>query len=728
MKMDNMIKKTLHIFTYILIFNFIVSQPMFANEFRVTLVSDKITYTKVSELLIAKGNVKVTYGNTTLSASEIRYDSNIEELSIIGKFVLSDDKNIITSENDTLINIKLKNALIKSARTIIDNKLQLSAQTLILTDTNYNIFNTVVASSCKICANNPTPFWKIRARKVIHDKEKQKLYFKNAKLDFLGLPILYIPNLKVPEPGISRASGVLVPQFSTSNRVGFSTKIPYYVALNSNKDFTITPFFMSRNSFILETEYRQQTENGYFEFVNAFSIKNHLNSNAFNGFINGKGTFKLKSDYLLNFKIDVANKINFKKGEKSFKTNFGYTEPENDRLKNNLEISKTTKNSFFQLGASFTQSFIYKDFNGNGLKEKDPNIPLIFPEILFEKNYNAKILGGVYTITGQSVTLLNDKIGQYSRIGGNIEWQNNWITPTGFSIGALSKLNTNFYFSENKFYKNAMPTSMLKISYPIKKNNNFQKSQMLEPIIQIITAPNKHRGDLNDDKNTLDSTTAEFEDTSLFSINRFPGYDTVEVGNRINLGARYILHGLSGNELKATLGKVFRYKNLNQFNSSISTGLDTKNSDYVSSFSLKTNKGMSISSKLLFDNSFNISKNETKFSINNIKYKLEFNYVWLEKQSILNLENQQHEFNVKTEYNLNQNWKFNASWRQNLNIKSPLKGGFDLIYENECSKVNFSLDLQFDEHNNIEKTFGLQVFLSGINSTEKSKIRNQCAG
>ena len=122
--------------------------------------------------------------------------------------------------------------------------------------------------------------------------------------------------------------------------------------------------------------------------------------------------------------------------------------------------------------------------------------------ILFEKNYNAKILGGVYTITGQSVTLLNDKIDQYSRIGGNIEWQNNWITPTGFSIGALSKLNTNFYFSENKFYKNAMPTSMLKISYPIKKNNNFHpglntKIPIFSPTLFSFLSPIKKEGLIN---------------------------------------------------------------------------------------------------------------------------------------------------------------------------------------------------------------------------------------
>ena len=58
--------------------------------------------------------------------------------------------------------------------------------------------------------------------------------------------MLYLPALNIPEPGISRASGLLVPQFSTSDKVGFSSKIPYYFVIDNNKDLTVTPFIMSK--------------------------------------------------------------------------------------------------------------------------------------------------------------------------------------------------------------------------------------------------------------------------------------------------------------------------------------------------------------------------------------------------------------------------------------------------------------------------------------------------
>ena len=247
--MDNMIKNIFSNFRYILICIFlIISQPLVGKTLPVNLIADNISYDKLTGILIATGNVEIIYNDTKLQTSEIRYNNKLDTLSIIGKFTINDGNDIITSNNDTIINKKLKNGLIKGARAILNNKLQLSAQSINQKNNNQNVFETVIASTCKICANNPTPFWQIRANKIIHDKEKQKIYFKNARLDFLGLPVLYVPAINIPEPGISRASGLLVPQFSTSDKVGFSSKIPYYFVIDNNKDFIIYTDGACRNN------------------------------------------------------------------------------------------------------------------------------------------------------------------------------------------------------------------------------------------------------------------------------------------------------------------------------------------------------------------------------------------------------------------------------------------------------------------------------------------------
>jgi len=727
MKMGKMTKKNLPLLKYILISILLVmSNPMLGQETPLRLISDAISYDKMSEKLSATGNVKVIYENTTLSAEKISYNKKNDELLIIGHFSINDGKNIIISDNDAIINTKLRNGLIKGARAIINEKLQISAQSLNQQDVNYNIFNTVVASSCEICASNPTPFWQIRARKIIHDKEKQKIFFENARLDFLGLPVFYIPALNIPEPGIERASGVLVPQFSTSDKIGFSSKLPYYIVLDDNKDLTLTPFVMSKNNLILETEYRQYTKNGFFVFTNAFSIKDNFNKGKLNGFIEGDGSFALRKNYELDFNIDLANTIDFKNGEKPFKNNYDYAEPEDDRLKNTFKISKTTTNSFFQLGTSYTQSFRFKDFDGDGIKEEDPNVPLILPELYFKKNYNDNTYAGKYSLTAQSVNLANLSSGKYSRIGAKVDWKKNWISNYGFNFGAFTQLNVNTYFMNNNFYKNAMPLGMIEARYPLKKVNK-KMSHMIEPITQIIWSPNQLIGYLNNNQNTSDSTTAEFEETNLFSINRFPGFDDVEAGLRANIGGKYIIHEPNGWEFTTTAGRVFRQKDLNQFDASKSTGLDKLNSDFVSAFSLKSPQNLKVLTRLLLDDSMDASKHETKIDYSTDKYSADIGYVWLDKQSVLNLDSHQHEVNINTNYLINKNWKFGADWRQNIDTHSPISGNFDVIFQNDCAKMNFSLDLKYDEQDKIDRTFGMQIFLSGLGSDKnKKKFNNRC--
>jgi hypothetical protein len=51
------------------------------------------------------------------------------------------------------------------------------------------------------------------------------------------------------------------------------------------------------------------------------------------------------------------------------------------------------------------------------------------------------------------------------------------------------------------------------------------------------------------------------------------------------------------------------------------------------------------------------------------------------------------------------------------------------MFENDCAKLNFSLDLKYDEQDRIDRTVGMQIFLSGLGSdTNKKKFNNRCRG
>ena len=695
----------------------VLSLPAYAQQ-SASLVADRIVYVKASGILKAQGNVRVYFKEVTLVAEQILYNQKTDKIEIIGSFTIQGANQATITGRDSILDAGLQNGLILGARALINQQLQIAAEQLNRIDGKYDVYQSVVASTCHVCENNPTPFWQIRAKRIIHDQASKKLFFENAVFDFLGFPVFYVPSLSIPEPGVKRASGFLVPEFSTSNTLGVTAKVPYYFAINDHSDATLTPFVSAKGSFILEGEYRRRTKTGAYQLNGALALADQLNFSGISAYVEGAGKFNLRNNYQLEFGIDIANNVDLAGGEESFKQNYNYSD--DDRLKSFLRVSKTTPDRFFQLGASFTQSFRYKNFDGDlaGTKEVDPNVPIVLPEFIFRRNYDQTALGGQVGLTLQSVTLLDASSGQYSRIGGRIDWQRYWTGKAGLVFGLGAHLHTNAYLAQGSSYANATPLLSLEARYPLQRTTG-NVTHVIEPIVQVIWAPNKAFGTLNSDPNTSDSTTAEFEESNLFSINRFPGFDETEAGLRANIGVQYKLYNPNGWEFTATAGRVFRSQNLNQFDLFTSTGLDRKNSDYVGAFSFHIPGKFSISSRMLFDDSLKASKNETKFALKFKRMDLNLGYVWLEENSVLNNNELQHEATLQAAYRINDLWKFSADWRHNLDTHSPLEGDFGLEYQNECAKVNFSLSLQYDDTGNVDREIGMKISLAGLGSNSK---------
>jgi len=472
-----------HIFLGLLTSVFLLStlQAAQAQQKQASLVADSIQYAKATGVLVASGNVRVYYQDTVLVAQTVRYNQRTNQIEIVGEYTLKSGDQTTISGRDSVISADLESGLILGARALINQQLQIAAQQLDRVDNSYSVFQTVVASTCHVCENNPTPFWQIRAKRIIHDGVQKKLFFEDATFDFLGLSVFYLPSLSIPEPGVLRASGFLVPEFSSSDVIGISSKVPYYIAINDHSDATITPFLSTKGSAIIEGEYRRRTKTGGYILSGAIAVADQLDFGGISAFIEGKGAFNLKNDYVLEFGLDLANTVDLAGGEKSFKQNYSYSD--DDRLHNFLRVSKTTWNSHFELGASFTQSFRFKNFDGDpaGTLEEDPNVPLVFPEYYYKKNFYDKAFGG-----------------------------------------GAAQINANGYIAKGKTFGNIVPVVSGEIRYPLQRTVG-SITHVIEPIAQLVWSPNEAIGTVNTDVATSDSTTAEFEETNLFSINRFPG-------------------------------------------------------------------------------------------------------------------------------------------------------------------------------------------------------------
>ena len=86
---------------------------------------------------------------------------------------------------------------------------------------------------------------------MLHDNKKKTIYYDNALIKIYDIPVLYLPKLSHPDPTVDRRSGFLLPRYSDTKNLGSGISIPYYYAIDKEKDFTFTNYFyLDENPFL----------------------------------------------------------------------------------------------------------------------------------------------------------------------------------------------------------------------------------------------------------------------------------------------------------------------------------------------------------------------------------------------------------------------------------------------------------------------------------------------
>ena len=71
----------------------------------------------------------------------------------------------------------------------------------------------------------------------------------------------FIPKLSHPDPTVDRRSGFLIPSFSDTKNLGAGISIPYFWALNNDKNLTLTNKLFANENPLFLGEYHQAFKN-----------------------------------------------------------------------------------------------------------------------------------------------------------------------------------------------------------------------------------------------------------------------------------------------------------------------------------------------------------------------------------------------------------------------------------------------------------------------------------
>ncbi len=691
-------------------------------EEKATLIADSIFLTG-NDLLTAEGAVEAYYKGTRVTATKIVYDGATDRLAITGPIALTDESGTVILADSAELSGDLQDGILKSARMVMDQQLQMAALEISRIGGRYTRLDKVVASSCQVCPSNPTPLWEIRARRVVHDQQERQIYFDHAQFRILGVPVFYAPRLRMPDPTLKRATGFLAPVLRTTSALGPGLKLPYFIAMGDSRDLTLTPYLSTERTATLGFRYRQALRAGDIE-VNGAITRDDIISGKTRGYLFGDATFDLPKDYNLGVTLQLAS-------DDAYLLDYGISDT--DWLSSGVTVDRTRRNEYSAL------SF----FGHRSLRAGDTNstLPNLTADFELERRFAPRYIGGEGSLTfqlhghrrGSSINFDANGDGvtdgrDVSRASLLLDWHRSWVLTNGMVFSTATDIAADFYsISQDVSYPGTvtrvLPQASVELRWPWVRAGKDGSADVIEPVAQIILAPNSLDAVPNEDSNV-----ATLDEGNLFSFSRFPGADRREYGKRVNLGVSWTRNDASGWTTSVTAGRVFRERNLGQF--SPGSGLDGTTSDWLVSAQLLTKAGFSLNNRVLFDNGFDFSRNELSVNYNANRYSLNAGYLWLVADPTEGRATSTSELLLNAGWDVTGNWRGTVSGRYDFNLQRAERAAVGLTYRTECAAVDLSLSRRFTSSTTVVPStdFNISVSLVGFGAgADGRSYRRSCA-
>ncbi len=224
----------------------------FAAGGTVDIKTDHATMAK-NGILTLSGHVIVRQGQRRIKASEVQYNRNNDSLRTRGGIDYTDPLVHVTGAGGSyspIAGARFESAhfnLVQRAARGAAREMQLSPQGLIR-------LAHVTFTTCPV--NDQS--WVLRATRITLDTRKRVGTGRDARIDFKGVPILYLPWVSFPLGDI-RKSGFLFPTVGNTSTGGAELSIPYYWNIAPNADFTFQPTEYTRRGADIGGDFRYLT-------------------------------------------------------------------------------------------------------------------------------------------------------------------------------------------------------------------------------------------------------------------------------------------------------------------------------------------------------------------------------------------------------------------------------------------------------------------------------------
>ena len=545
----------------------------------------------------------------------------------------------------------------------------------------YNTYlNKGVFTSCK--KNGKCPAWKIRAKKMQHDKIKKQLIYKNAWLELYDFPVAYFPKFFHPDPSVKRQSGLLSPEIGSHEILGDSIYLPYFYVISDNQDMTLKPRLFNNNTLVLQTEYRQETKNSLTIIDSSittghYSDKNNKADKDTRSHLFTKTNIDLGYKEFINSKLEIMYE---KISNDTYLKLFDFIKSplwlkSKGTLESKIELDLEHENYDFTARVAMQEAL--SGYNSDRYTYDLPNYD-------FSKNFSLNNFDGSFNFSSAGNNTINNTNVTTSTIQNNLQYSSNeFYSNNGIKTDFIIEIKNSNSMSDNSVkYKNTPQSELMSAyfynaSFPHQKDN-IDSLNTLIPKLSFRISPH--------DMKNYSSTGRRIDINNVFSNNRLSLGDSFEGGESLTLGVDFKKEKINELDKVTEIEEYFDFKLATVFRLNnekyipINSTINKKSSNIFGLLNYKPHQNINLNYNFSLTNDFDTleySSMGAEFEFKNFSTKFDY----IEEAGILGNTNV---IENTTKYSLNEYNSLTFETRRNREI--GLTEYYDLVYEykNDC--------------------------------------------
>jgi LPS-assembly protein len=590
-----------------------------------------VEYDSNTEIVTAKGDVVVNRDGYTVRADTIVWNRTSGEVVAEGSIRAVGPEGDVAYGDKIILTDALKDGVIENLLVVLADESRLAAKRGERKDGIYTL-DYAAYTACKVegpdgCPKKPS--WEVKAVKVVYDPAKKRVKYDGARIELFGLPLIPLPFLSHPVDE-KAGSGFLVPSVGFSRNNGVEIEQSYYWRMAQNRDLTASLTAFSDAAPLGKVNFRSLESNGAFEVTAYGTYSNRISTsgttipagdNVFRGYLEGVGRFQFDPYWSISASGRYASDRTFLRR---------YDISRDDRLRSTFAAERIGDDSYFSLAGWAVQTLRTGDDQGSA--------PIALPEIDYRLRIDDPLLGGNIQLQANSLAIGRTDGQDTQRAFASARWDLRTLTGLGQEVtftlmgrGDIYHSDENastatvIYRGDSGWQGRGIFAAAADVKWPF-VGQAFGGTQILTPRVQFVAAPTIANLKVPNE----DSRAVDLEDSNLFALNRFPGYDRFEDNARVTYGFDWSLR-TQNFTADFTIGQSYRLSK----RASIlpdGTGLSDKVSDIVGRTDLRFKDFVKLTHRFRLDkDSLAIRRNEIDATIGSRSTYLQAGYLKLNR-------------------------------------------------------------------------------------------------